>query len=489
LTRSTFAGQQRNAATTWTGDIGASWDIYRKQISAGINHCMSGIPYFTFDIGAFVIGSYGGVFCNGGKDPAYQELYTRMFQFGAFCPIFRSHGSETPREIWEMGEFINPVLKADILRYKLMPYIYSLAWKVTNDGYTIMRGLPMDFTADKKTYSIDDQFMFGPAIMVCPVTEYMYHHPPEQSVLIEPQFFRTNDGKPGILAKYFKDNNYKIFSKEQVESNININWYLGRPDYVSDSMFAIKWEGKIIPKETGKYQFHLKSYDAKRIYLDGKHLPFIYNSVEQFTDTVNLTAGKEYSFVLETENTSTGAAHMELYWKTPSIFAKEKIVEQIPKTHTVYLPQTESWYNFWTGEKCNGGQYKTVNATIDILPLFIKAGSIIPMGPFIQYSTEKPADPIELRLYTGANGSFSLYEDENDNYNYEKGIYSTIEFKYDETKHALTIGRRKGEFPGMRKERIFKIVVVSTNHGSGLDLTQNPDKQIKYNGDEVVVNL
>ncbi|HEM49430.1 MAG TPA: glycosyl hydrolase family 31, partial [Caldithrix sp.] len=184
LTRSTFAGQQRNAATTWSGDIGASWEVYKNQISAGLNHCMSGIPYWTFDIGAFVLGAYDGVFMEGGKEPAYQELYARMFQLGAFTPIFRSHGSETPREIWEMGEFVEPIIKIDKLRYRLMPYIYSLAWKVTQNDYTIMRGLPMDFGYDKNTYSIGDQFMFGPSIMVNPVTDYMYHHPPEESQLI-----------------------------------------------------------------------------------------------------------------------------------------------------------------------------------------------------------------------------------------------------------------------------------------------------------------
>jgi alpha-D-xyloside xylohydrolase len=251
LTRSTFSGQQRNAATTWSGDIGANWEVYRQQISAGLNHCMSGIPYWTFDIGAFVLGAYEGVFMKGGKDPAYQELYARMFQLGIFTPIFRSHGSETPREIWEMGKFTEPILKMDNLRYRLLPYIYSLAWKVTNDNYTIMRGLPMDFTADQKTYNIDDQFMFGPSMMVCPVTEFMYHHPPEASQLVRTECFKTNDGKQGLLAKYYKDPARKILGKEQVDPNIDFTWYTGRPEYVTDSMYAVKWEGKLIPKETG----------------------------------------------------------------------------------------------------------------------------------------------------------------------------------------------------------------------------------------------
>jgi alpha-D-xyloside xylohydrolase len=359
----------------------------------------------------------------------------------------------------------------------------------------------MDFDNDKKTYTIDNQFMFGPSIMVCPVTEYMYHHPPEPSVLIGPEFFNTNDGKTGLLAKYWKDNKHQNISYEQVEPNIDHIWYTGRPGYMTDSMFSVRWEGKLIPKETGKYQFHLKSYDAKRIFIDGKQLPIVYTSVEQYTDTLNLTAGKEYSFALELENSSTGAALMQLNWKTPSIFAKEKIVEDRPKTEEVYLPAWQpacpvgraglqnSWYDFWTSEKYDGGKNITADAPIDKIPLYVKAGSIIPMGPFLQYSTEKPADPIELRIYPGADASFVLYEDENDNYNYEKGIYATIPFKWNDASRTLTIGKRVGEFPGMLKERTFNIVLVSKNHGGGIDITANPDKEIKYTGEGSLVKF
>jgi alpha-D-xyloside xylohydrolase len=489
LTRSMFAGQQRNAATTWTGDIGASWDIYRKQISAGINHCMSGIPYWTFDIGGFVLGSYGGLFMEGGKDPAYQELYARMFQFGAFAPIFRSHGSETPREIWEMGEFIEPILKADNLRYRLMPYIYSLAWMVTDKDYTMMRGLPMDFSADKNTYFIDDQFMFGPSMMVCPVTNYMYYRPPESSVLIGPEYFKTNDGKPGLRAKYYKDAGRTILSKETIDPNIDLVWYTGRPEYATDSMYAIQWTGKLVPKETGKHQFHLVGYDAKRIILNGDTLRMVYTSVEQYTEAVELTAGKEYSFVLETENNSTGAAKMRLFWKTPAIFAKELAKEAREKTRETYLPAQNTWYDFWTGEIFKGGKTIKADAPIDKIPLFVKAGSIIPMGPFLQYATEKPANPIELRIYPGADTRFTLYEDENDNYNYEKGIYSTVEFMWNDAKHLLTIADRAGEFPGMLKERIMNVVLVDHNHGTGLNITDRYDKVVNYNGKEVTVEV
>jgi Alpha-glucosidases, family 31 of glycosyl hydrolases len=489
LTRSTFAGQQRAAATTWSGDIGASWSIYKNQISAGLNHCMAGIPYWTFDIGGFVLGSYEGVFSYGGKDPAYQEFYTRMFQFGTFCPIFRSHGSETPREIWEFGDYTPTLVKFDNLRYRLLPYIYSLAHQVTANGSTIMRGLPMDFEQDKNTYSIDDQFMFGPALMVCPVTEYMLHRPPEQSIPITADHFRTNDGKPGLDAKYYKDTQYKKLSLEKIDSTISIFWYSGRPDYVTDSTLSIRWDGKLIPTETGKHQFHIKCFGPKRIFLDGKELPFVYKSVEVYTDFVELTAGKEYKFSLETENYTSGALRVLLNWKTPSIFANEKTLEHKELTRKVYLPSNHQWYDFWTGDSYMGGQTITSAAPIDKIPLLVKAGSIIPMGPFVQYATEKPADPIELRIYTGADGNFTLYEDENDNYNYEKGQYATIMFTWNDGQKKLSISNRKGEFQGILKERIINIVLVKENHGTGVEIYSKPDKTIKYKGNKLEIKL
>jgi alpha-D-xyloside xylohydrolase len=489
LTRSTFAGQQRAAATTWSGDIGANWDVYKRQITAGLNHSMAGIPYWTFDIGAFNIGSYEGVFPGGGKDPAYQELYTRMFQLGAFCPIFRSHGSETPREIWEFGDFTDVLVKFDNLRYRLMPYIYSLAWQVTDSGYTIMRGLPMDFTADQKTYGIDDQFMFGPAIMVCPVTEYMLHRPPENSIPIAPEFFRTKDGQPGLNVKYYSDDQFKNMVREQVETNVNLYWYTGWPDYITSPKFSMRWEGKLMPTETGTYRFHFKSFGPKRVFLDGEEIHNNYVATEAMTVPVELQAGKEYDFACETANSALGAFKAQLFWKTPELFAREKIVEPREKTRPVYLPAGTQWIDFWTGQVLPGGQTINADAPIDKIPLLVRSGSIIPMGPFIQYAAEKPADPIELRIYPGADGSFTLYEDENDNYNYEKGVHATIVFHWDDAKRQLTIDDRKGAFPGMLKERTFNVIIVGKDHGTGVEITDKPDKTISYQGDRQVVQL
>jgi alpha-D-xyloside xylohydrolase len=215
----------------------------------------------------------------------------------------------------------------------------------------------------------------------------------------------------------------------------------------------------------------------------------VYTSVEQYTEIVELDEGKEYNFILENENRSTGAAKMQLHWKTPSIFAKEQTEVNKEKSREVYLPANHLWYDFWTGENLEGGQTIKTDAPIETIPLFVKAGSIIPVGPFIQYSTEKPADPIELRIYTGADGEFTLYEDENDNYNYEKGIFAAIDFKWNDAEKTLVISDRKGEFPGMLKERDINIILISEGHGSGIEITQKPDKVIKYAGKELTVKL
>jgi alpha-D-xyloside xylohydrolase len=351
LTRSSFAGQQRYGASTWSGDIEGKWDVLRNQISGGLNFCMSGIPYWTTDIGGFYARSE--FYPQGVANPSYQELYVRWFQFGAFCPLFRSHGTSIPREIYNFGskgywaydvqeKYIN-------LRYRLMPYIYSVARMVTHNAYTMMRGLPMDFAGDFKVLNIDNQYMFGPSILVCPVTEAQYTKPAEDS------------------------------------------------------------------KQVGATDF----------------------------SAIHLTQ--------------------------------------------LYLPQCNGWFDFWSGERINGGQEWSCKTPIDIMPLYVKAGSIIPFGPFLQYAEEKPADPIELRVYTGANAAFELYEDENDNYNYEKGIYAVIPLKWDDKSQTLTIGKRKGSFPGMKKERTFNIVFVKENHGIGADVEKQPDKTIQYTGSQIVI--
>ena len=326
LTRSAYAGQQRNAAVAWSGDIQGNWDVFRKQIPAGLNFTASGIPYWNTDIGGF----FGG-------DPAqagYAELFTRWFQFGAFTPMFRVHGTGKPKEIWRFAPDIQQILiRYNELRHRLAPYIYSTSWRVTSEGCTLMRPLAFDFRRDDNVLNIADQFMFGPAIMVNPVVQ---------------------------------------------------------------------------PAATNR---------------------------------------------------------------------------------DVYLPAGQDWFDFWTGQRFTGGQYIPADAPLATLPIFVKAGSIIPLGPSVQYLGEKPADPMELRVYPGGDGSFTLYEDEGDNYNYEHGVFATIPFQFNDATHSLTIGARRGKFPGMLRQRTFRVVVIDREHGTGLAPEPNANAVINYSGKAMTVKL
>jgi alpha-D-xyloside xylohydrolase len=336
LTRSAYAGQQRNAATTWSGDIRGTWQVLRNQIPAGLNFSMTGIPYWNTDIGGFFNDRTTG---NGDpRNAQFSEFFTRWFQFGAFCPMFRVHSSSglnPGREFFRFDEKTQADLRRYLdLRYRLLPYLYSVAWQVTSEGSTFMRPLVMDFGSDSQVMNIGDQYLFGPAIMVSPV------------------------------------------------------------------------------------------YAA-------------------------------------------GAT-----------------------TRSVYVPAGSApWVDFWTGASVVAGKRVDAAAPVGTLPLFIRPGSIVPMGPMLQYSHEKPADPIEVRVYAGANGTFALYEDEGDSYRYEKGVHATIPLSWEEATKTLTIGERKGEFAGMLKERTFNVVLVRENHGNGLDAVATPNRVVKYNGSAMKVSL
>jgi alpha-D-xyloside xylohydrolase len=336
LTRSAFAGQQRYAATTWSGDVASRWYDLKAQISSGMNFSLSGIPYWSMDIGGFSVEPRYEHPTEADLDE-WRELNTRWYQFGVFSPIFRVHGQFPLREIYNIAPKEHPayqsMLSYDQLRYRLMPYIYSLAGMVTHHDYTIMRGLVMDFGSDNKVLNINDQFMFGPSILVNPVTEYK------------------------------------------------------------------------------------------------------------------------------------------------------------ARSRAVYLPAGNDWYEFASGKHLTGGQTVQADAPYTQIPLYIKAGSIIPCGPEIQYTTEKPADPIRIFVYAGRDGSFTLYEDENTNYNYEQGRFAAIPFSYSEKEQKFTIGKRIGSFEGMLKKRTFEIIFVSKQKPTGFDFRSNPEAVILYDGNQQSINL
>lgn len=346
LTRSAFAGQQRYAANVWSGDVVASWNALRAQISGGLNLTLCGIPHYNSDIGGFFLWDFPMKL----RDPEYRELYVRWMQFGAFSPMMRSHGADAPREIYQFGEKgekqYDAIEKFIRLRYRLLPYIYSTSWDVTHHRSSMMRALVMDFPKDRKVLDLNDQYLFGKSLLVAPVTESMY--------------------------------------------------------------------------------------------------------------TLN---------------------NLEDYSRTGS--------------RELYLPVGAKWVDFWNGESHDGGQTIARETPIDLMPLYVKGGSIIPMGPNVQYAEEKPWDDLEIRVYPGSNGSFTLYEDENDNYNYEKGDYSTITFNWDDKRRRLTIDKRQGNFPGMLQERTFHVTVVSKEKGAGIGMERDQEnsQRVVYTGEKTVIKL
>ena len=346
LTRSGFAGEQRYSTATWSGDIATRWEDMRAQMTAGLNYSMAGLPFWGMDQGGFCVENrYVAAqqeFDKTGKENAdlkeWRELQARWNQFGCFVPLYRTHGQWPTREVWNIAPADHPAYKTivayDKLRYRLMPYLYSMAGMVHFKDYTMMRGLVMDFNGDDNVYDIKDQWMFGPALMACPVGEY-----------------------------------------------------------------------------------------------------------------------KKYS-------------------------------------RNVYLPKQKGWYDFYTGKHYAGGQTIVADAPFDKIPVFVPEGSILPVGPEMEWSDQKKAELIDLYVYAGKDGSYTLYEDEGTNYNYEKGKYAMIDFKYNDAQKTVTIAARKGAFDGMLQKRRFNIVLVSDNNQQGISLAKAPKgKMVKYAGKAVTVKL
>ena len=361
MTRSSFAGQQHYGSNMWSGDVASSWDMLRKQIPAGLSFSLTGNPNFNTDIGGFFCGSYNTRGSGSApQNPQFQELYVRWMQYGLFCPVFRSHGADAPREIWHFGKKGEPVYdaieKMIRLRYRLIPYLYSTAWQITSANGSYLRPLFSDFAADKKVWNATDEFMFGRSILAAPI--------------VDPQY-----------------------TEEKIVKE--------------DAMTG--WDRKDV---RGKME-------------DGRSVDW-----------------------------------------------------SVSKSVVKYLPKGALWYDFWTNKTYKGGQNITFETSFDRVPMFIRAGSILPLGPEMQYVGEKAWDNLEIRVYPGADGDFTLYEDEGDGYNYEKGIYTTITFHWNNKSRTLTIGNRKGEYPGMLKTRRFTIV-----------LPDGTTTTIDYDGTSKSVNL
>jgi len=496
LTRSAWCGAQRYAAASWSGDSFASWDTLKAQMAGGLEVTMSGNPWWTQDIGGFFVNNYRG----GEQNPAYRELFARWYQFGAFNPIFRIHGTNIEREPYifkEMApEMYQALLDITYLRYRLLPYIYSESWKVTSEGYTLMRGLPLDFSDDVKARDISDAFMFGQAFLVHPVTRAMYNveHPPAETLPTE--FLRTPDGKPGLEVQYFAGINFDTPKEKGIDKVVNHDWPgppLADPPGGLDgfSNFSARWQGKIIAPEDGEYEIGVEGDDGFRLFLDGRKIVEDWSqSAKRYRSArVKLSKGQDVAVKLEFFQ-GGGDRVIRLCWRTPSEIRKlnseEKSVNNLIQT---YLPSGSQWYDFWTNKKYEGSRMVEKKCPLNILPLYIRAGSIVPMGPVVQYATEKPEAPYEIRVYPGADAKFTIYEDDNETYDYEKGEYATYDLLWDDSAGTLTIGERKGAFSGMTADRQLNIEIAAPDKNAGIETVITPDKTVNYTGKPIILKF
>lgn len=490
LTRSAFVGQQRNSAAVWSGDISSTWQTFRNQIAGGINFSMAGIPYWNSDIGGFLPKEFGGEYPLGPRDPAYRELYVRWFQFGAFCPVFRAHGTEFPREIWRFGEpgdwAYDALVRSLRLRYRLLPYIYSTAWAVTHRHGTMMRGLPMDFPGDARALNLGTEYMFGPALLVAPVTRplsYLKH----EGVVIPASAYVTSGGKPGLSAAYYRGMKFDSLALTRTDSLIRFVWSAGGAPGVGKERFSVRWSGAIRPPESGRYEFEAISDDGVNLFVGGKQLmdEMYFAGRQRNVGEIELKADSLVPLVFEYYQEKE-AAEVTLTWRTPSMlraYAPRRGIDSVE----VYLPGSGEFYDFWTGERLQGGRTVWRKAPIDLIPIYVRAGAIVPLGTEREYAHQKPDDTLEIRVFPGAPGRFVLYEDEGDGYAYERGVYSEVPLEWDDARGVLRVGRREGSFPGMPKKRTLRVVAVRPGRGAGPEASEAADAVITYRGDPLSV--
>ena len=498
LTRSAWAGAQRTAAASWSGDIFASWKTLRAQIAAGLNVTITGNPYFTQDIGGFFV--TGSEFPGGEKNPAYRELFARWFQLGAFNPLMRVHGTNIEREPYLFKD-LDPVVYDSLLdtvhlRYRLLPYIYSQAWRVTRDRYTLMRALPMDFAADPRTHDLDDAFMFGPALLVHPVTRAMFHVGEPPAATLPASALTSPEGRPGLAVQYFSDPDFKTPAGRVIDTTLDHNWPgppLANPPPGLDgfSNFSARWEGTLTAPESGEYELGAEFDDSVRFIADGKTLFEDWDMGAKRYKSARLTLAQGQKVALKIEFRQGGGERaFRLAWRTPSeLRALAETRREIDTTVATYLPAGADWYDFWTNERHAGGATVNKDCPLDRFPLYVRAGSIVPLGPVVQYATEKPGAPLELRVYPGADARFTIYEDDNETYAYERGEHATYELRWDDAARTLRVGARQGSFPGLVTKRTLHVVVARPGENVGLSSALTDARSVEYTGAPLTVRF
>lgn len=490
LTRSSFIGQQRYGALPWSGDTTASWKTFRDQIAGGINVAMAGQPYWTQDTGGFFVP--GGFRSETSMNPEYRELFARWHQFAIFNPIYRIHGTNIDREPYRFREsdpeFYKSLRSAATLRYMLLPYIYSLAWMSTSQGYTMMRGLPMDFPDDLKARRIDDEFMFGPAFLVHPVITALLNVEEPPPATIPSEALQTPDGKPGIAVEYFKGTNFESSAGKTVDPKVDYTWP-GPPltdwpvGLTSGEKFSGRWEGVITVPESGEYEIGVEGDDGFRLWLDGKLVVEDWQARPRLYKGAPRTLAKGQKVPVKIEYfQGTRDRMLRLAWRTPGEMNGKK--ETPVKLVETYLPAGADWYDFWTNERFSGGQTVSRECPLDIMPLYVRAGSIVPFGPAVQHVMENPDAPYEIRIYPGRDAKFTIYEDDNETYGYERGQRATYELSWNDASRSLAISQRQGTFPGMTATRQLNVVLASADKNAGLSQPMEA-KTVTYAGQAI----
>ena len=496
LTRSAWSGAQRTAATSWSGDTVASWETLKQQIAGGVNVTATGNPYWTQDTGGFFVPDHPG----GEKNPYYRELFARWFQYAAFNPIMRVHGASIEREPY-IFKTLDPQVYASLLdavnlRYRLLPYIYATGWQVTANGYTMMRPLGMDFPDDREVPAINDAFMFGPSLLVHPVTRAMYRQQPEPAPTVPASALLTPDGKAGLVGQYFRGNNFDTPAGRVVDATIDKSWPAPPlqpmpPGLTSLDHFSARWEGQLVAPEDGDYALGLEGDDGFRLYVDGRKVvdDWTPGPTRTHEATVTLRKGQRVPIRIEYFQETFDRA-LRFVWRKPDQLraAARQGVARPDLTMRTYLPAGTDWYDFHTNERLAGGTWATRETPLDVIPLYVRAGSIVPLGPVQQWATEQPDAPYEIRVYPGADARFTLYEDDNETYAYEKGARATYDLRWNDARRTLTIGARNGSFPGMIQRRTLKIVLAA--HRGDADANRAPVvRTISYDGRPVTIDL
>ena len=488
LTRSAWAGQQHYAALSWSGDTTASWNRLKEDIVGGLSASLSGLPYWTQDTGGFFASGFQG----GIRNAEYQELLGRWNQFAIFNPIYRWHGTGLSKEPWRFKdvapEMYESYLAAAKLRYRLMPYIYSLAWMTTQDDYTITRPLVMDFPNDPKAATCEDQFMFGPALLAQPITHSLRHVSRPRPPVIDASALTTPDGAPGVKIDYYSDERFRNYASTAVEKVVDLSWpgppLVNWPEGLRNGdHFSARLTGFITAPEDGTYEIGVSGDDGFRLWLDDKLVVEDWAAADaryKSTD-IKLRKGQKVAFRLDYYQ-NLYARELKFCWRTPAELAKYAS-EHNDAEVAAKLPIGAKWYEFFTNELFNGGDTVSREYPADRFPLFVRAGSIVPFnGEDTEYATQKTTAPMEIRVYPGANATFTLHEDDNETYAYEKGEFADVTFTWDDAASTLKIGRRKGSYPGMETSRTFRATIVR-------DSKLSEGQTVRYNGEELSVKL